>query len=160
MGSRIIAECHTVSRFAAACPRLTELTIVYPNPLDAHQTSGTVILFDPAGSAHSTVLELVTVCKALPHFDTFQIVYPPSPTPSSLCRCHQGMRSRRRPSKEQLKQMEQEVKGLKDWTIECLKKSKVRRQEGEGRKRTTLRVIELSPDRPLLGSVEVEVYEV
>ena len=54
--------------------------------------------------------------------------------------------------------------GLKDWAISCLK-SETGSQEGERRKRTTLselRVIELSPDRPLLDSVElnVEVYEI
>lgn len=106
------------------------------------------------------MLELVTACKALPDFDTLQIVYPPSPTPSLQCRCHQGKRGLNRPSREQLKQSREEVEGLKDWAIECLENSKVGCREAEGRKRTTLRLIELSPDRPLLGSVEVEVYGV
>ena len=52
------------------------------------------------------------------------------------------------------------MKDLKDWAINCLKRSKGGCQEGEGRRGTTVRVIELSPDRSLLGSVDVEVREV
>ena len=55
------------------------------------------------------------------------------------------------------KRSRDELGGLKDWAISCLK-SETGSQEGERRKRTTLselRVIELSPDRPLLDSVEL-----
>ena len=141
----------------AACPRLTELTIIYPDPIDAHQTLGTGIIFDPIGGAPSAVLELITACNALPDFDTLQIVHLPSPTPSLMgCGCNEGVRGRCKPSREQLNQTREEVKGLRDWAIDCLKKSEM----GEGGKRTTLRAIRLDRDHPFSGFVEVEVYEV
>ena len=60
--------------------------------------------------------------------------------------------------------MREEVKGLKDCAIECFKKSNTGCQDGVKRKKTTLRVIELSSDRPhsrfQLGPVTVEEYEV
>lgn len=64
------------------------------------------------------------------------------------------------------------MKDVKDWTIGCLKKPETEPQGGEGRKRVTLRVIELSSvcidlkygntglPRFDLGSVKVEEYEV
>ena len=63
-------------------------------------------------------------------------------------------------SREQLKRSRENVKDLKDWAINCLKRSKEGYRGGEERRSTTVRVIELSPDRPLLGSVDVEVCEV
>ena len=114
----------------------------------------------PARSARSAVLQLVIACKALPDFDTLQIVHSPSLTPGLPSRCHQGVRARHAHSGEQLKRSREDVKDLKDWAINCLKRSKGGCQEGEGRRGTTVRVIELSPDRSLLGSVDVEVREV
>ena len=62
---------------------------------------------------------------------------------------------------------------MKDWAIECLKKTKIGRDKRRGRKETTLRVIELCsafnqfPTRDDSGrvrfhldSVKVEEYEV
>lgn len=138
------------SEFVAACPRLTELTIVCPHPNDG-PVAEMGILPDPTESVRSAVLELVIACKVLPDFDTLQIVHFP----------HRGRheaRDRNGNSREP-KRSRDEVKGLKDWMINCLK-SETGRQEEEGRKKTTLRVIKLSPDRPLLSSVEVEVYTV
>ena len=55
------------------------------------------------------------------------------------------------------------VKAVKDSAIDCLKR-KAESQEGQRRKKTMLRIIELSSDsryRPLrLGSVKVKEYEV
>ena len=62
--------------FVAACPRLTELTITCPHPYDG-PVAETGIMFDPAESAHSTVLSLVVAYKVLPDFDTLQIVHFP-----------------------------------------------------------------------------------
>ena len=53
---------------------------------------------------------------------------------------------------------------MKDFAIDCLKKSKSGRQEGEGRNRITVRVVRLSSTLPrpdyYPGSVETEEYEV
>ena len=141
-------------------PMLTELTIIYADPLDSHRTPGAGIISGPAASAHSTVSDLITVCKTLPYFDTLQIVHLPSPTPNLICDCKKGMRGCHKPSREQLDQTKEEVKALKKWAVECLKKSEAGRQEGEGKLKTTLRVIELGPDRPFPGSVEVKAHEV
>ena len=51
------------------------------------------------------------------------------------------------------------MKGLEEWTIDCLK-PKTGCQEGEGRGRTAFRVIKFSSDRPRHSSVKVEEYEV
>jgi hypothetical protein len=109
------------------CPMLSELTVFYPH---SGNTLAGGILPDGIGSAHSVISELVSACKALPDFDTLQIVHflgtPLSPSSTE--------------------QWEQELTGqVKDW-IDHLKKPRTRCREGEGRKKTTLRVIELSPD--------------
>ena len=109
-------------------------------------------MFDPAESVHSTVLSLVVACKVLPDFDTLQIVHFPY-------RGRQEVSGYQGYSRERPKRSTDELERLKDWAISCLK-SETGSQEGEGKKRKKLRVIKLSPDRPLLGSVEVEVYEV
>ena len=60
--------------------------------------------------------------------------------------------------------MKKYVKGVKDWTMDCLKSPKPGCLEGEERKRTTLRVIKLTRDplRPMFyrGSVKIEEHEV
>ena len=119
----------------------------------------------------SAISELVDACKALPDFDTLQILhfFPDSPPPiwsagwdkadrlSSTDRWRQALR--------------EEMKGAKDWAISCLKVN-TGRQEGDGKKRAILRLIELSPGPTLpspgdhtllkshLGSVKVEEYEI
>jgi len=74
------------------------------------------------------------------------------------------------PSTKQRKQASrEEARGVKDLVIDCLKNTKRGHQEGDGMKKTTLRIIELSPalwsggntcGRFRLGSVKVEEYEV
>ena len=62
------------------------------------------------------------------------------------------------------KALKEEVKGLRDLAIGCLEKSEAGCEDGVGRKKTTLRVIELSSDRPRLrshlGSMKVEEFDV
>ena len=57
-----------------------------------------------------------------------------------------------------------QMKGMKDFVIDCLKTSQLGRREGEGRKRTTVRAVRLSSAllRPNYypGSAEVEEYGV
>ena len=69
------------------------------------------------------------------------------------------------PSKEQMREaLRDRVKGVEDVAIECLKKPEIGCQEGEGRKKTTLRVIELGACRPrgepYVDCVRVEKVEV
>jgi len=53
------------------------------------------------------------------------------------------------PSKEQRRELLRDrVKGVKDAAKDCLKKPEIGCQEGEGRKKITLRVIELGAYRP------------
>ena len=111
--------------------------------------------------------ELVDACQALPDFDTLQIVhYLPRPSPS--CRVDVPPRGYIIPSVGQQKQeSKEEVNGLKDWAMDCLRKSRTGCQEGEGRKKTMIKVIELGSyvraddlDTSHLDVLEVEEYEV
>ena len=56
------------------------------------------------------------------------------------------------------------ARDMKEFTIECLNKSKTGCHEGEGRKRIAVRMIKLRPALPrpdyYPGSVEGEEYEV
>ena len=148
----------------AACPKLTELTIIYPRPYDA-QSAETGTLLNSIESARSATLELADACKALPDFATLQIVHFPVVTPLPMCGCGWMRYGSLGPSMERRRQvLREEVKGLKDCAIECFKKPNAGSQDGVRRKKTTLRVIELSSDRPhsrfQLGPVTVEEYEV
>ena len=129
-------RCNMVERFTRASQRCTAL---HPR---CHDTN---------------MFWLATTLAVLPDFETLQIVHFPY-------RGGQGASDYYGHSGELPKQSRDELGGLKDWAISCLK-SETGSQEGERRKRTTLselRVIELSPDRPLLDSVELnfEVYEI
>ena len=124
----------------AACLRLTELTLIYPRGFDARVTEPGVTL-DRVGITRSTTIELVSACKALLNFNTLQIVHFFGPKVL--------------------------VEGVKDLTVHCLKTPEMGCQEGEGRKKTTLRVIGLCryriPGKIQPGAVvvgNVEVYEV
>jgi len=95
--------------------------------------------------------KLITVCKGLPDFDTIQIVY--------FLPGHVLFQKRRAillSSEQVSRALREQVKGVVDLAIECLKEP----GEGEGRK-TTVRVIELSLGdlRPYMGPVKVEEYE-
>ena len=147
------------SVFIAACPRLTELTIS-PYPHHAKITE-TEILLDPAGTSRSAMLELVIACGTLPDFGTLQILHFPTAAPYPICWCgHHG------PSKEQWEQASREQTGvMKDLAMVTLKNSKTEGKEGkDGRKKTTVRVVELTRVYPRVsydpGYVKVEEYEV
>ena len=138
----------------AACPRLTELT-VWSNPYDT-RTTETGVLHDPAGIALSVISELIVACEALPDFDTFQILHVPAFPPSAYW---YGLRIS---DKNKLygelweqSRMEQ-ARVMRDFAIDCLKTLKSRRHEGEGRKRTVVRMVRVGPTL----SVKVEEYEV
>ena len=129
--------------FVVACPRLTELTI-FPYPYDFRITERE-ILHDPAGKALPAISELVFACESLPDFDTIQILCFPTLEPYKILSCERGKCS-----------------------CSVLCKGKAGRQEREGRRRTTVRVIRFSsvasftcpPSNYPADSVEVEVYEV
>jgi len=97
------------------------------------------------------------VCKTLLDFNTIQIVY-----------FLPGRALDQRgwdflPSLEQQSRvLREQVKGVTNLAIDCLKKPGTMCREGEGRKKIMVRVVELSPDRPRLhlGPAKVEEYEV
>ena len=112
-------------------------------------------LLDPVGSAHSATSELVNACKPLPDFDTFQIVYGREPMYNEA---DLSVKKRRQALRES-------VYGARNLAINCLKASGTGSREGggEGRNRTTVRVIELvmgHGQKVRLNPVNVEVYEV
>ena len=130
-----------------ACPKLTELTVIAPYP-DGAKLTETGILLDPAGRAREAISELVVACKALPDFDTLQIVCYHFVPPRLACWCGWDECGRHRPSAERWEQaLEKQTKYLERRAIECLKKSKMGCQEGKERKRVTLRVTEFSSSR-------------
>ena len=137
------------------------------------------------------------MCNALPDFDTLQIVHFSLTTPPPISRCGRcdGPVSYTEQQKQTLKD---QLQGVKDLAVDCLRKLETGHQEGEitkkmtlrkrvggvryrtadcpkpemGRKKITLRVIELSsvlslpspragiPLRFNLGSVKAEEYDV
>ena len=148
--------------FAVACPRLTELTVAFRYKYYGEDTK-TGTLVDPIGGTHSAMSELVVACKALPDFNTLQIVREIIPPVSLVCRCEWGgCGSRIGSSQEQEEILRKQTEDIKDWTMNCLKKPETGFQEGEERerKRITLRVFMFCAGRPCHSSGEVEEYEV
>jgi hypothetical protein len=97
---------------------------------------------------------LVNACRALPYFDTLQIVHGYRPTYEET---DLSVRRRRQVLREH-------VDSAKDVAINCLKELDTGGLEGEGRKKTTVRVVELVAGSPYpnfhLNYVRVEEYEV
>ena len=60
----------------AACPRLTELSVISPYPQTYCQETDTGVSLDSDGRAHSGMLKLTAACKTLQDFNTLQIVRP------------------------------------------------------------------------------------
>ena len=151
-----------IPEFVAACPRLTELTVVFHHQYDAkHAEMG--ILLDPAGGARSAMSELVVACKALPDFDILQVVRVTINPVHLVCWCGWGGCGSRMDSSEQQEQiLRKQTEDMKDWAMDCLKKPKTGRQEEKERrrKRTTLRVFMFGPGRPCHTSGKVGEYEV
>lgn len=102
------------------------------------------------GATRSTISEVVNACKYLPDFDTIQIVHILGwGAHRPAVRGYDQMRDGGLPSAEQLVQeVRDRVNDVKDLAIDCLKRPEMGYQEGEGRKRITLRVIELGRYRP------------
>ena len=128
----------------------------------------------PIESACSAISELVNECKALEDFSILQIVHLSLTTVPVRCWCGFTRCGALGPYSETQKQaLREQMKGVKDWAIDCLKRPERGRREREGRKGTTLRVIELSStlnrfptygdgglQRFHLGSVKAEEFEV
>ena len=137
----------------AAVPRLTELTLLCSRPADT-TTKGTWIPPDLEATKSATT-ELVDTCKALPDFDTLQIVHLPRPV---------EWWSRDISAEQRDKAWTEQLKGLKDLVMDRLGEPRTRYQERGVRKRSMLKIIELSADRSRAGShldsLTVEEYEV
>jgi len=88
---------------------------------------------------------MIRACKALPDFETLEIVHLSLTTSPPGCWCWAVGCSTKKglaaiPYMEWRKQeMREEMKGVKDWAIDCLKKPKMGRQEQEGTKKAVLR---------------------
>ena len=147
----------------AACPRLTELTLIYPYPGDP-PVSETGVPLDVVGTTHSAALELVNACKSLPDFDTIQIVHILAwGTSPPAVRAHQHMRYGGLSAEQLLQVARDPVNDVKDLVIDCLKRPEMGCQEGERRKRAMVRVIELCRYRPpgkdCPGSLRINLVE-
>ena len=156
------SRLHPTSGFVAACPKLTEVTI-FPDPYYARITE-TGILCDPDRRVLSAMSELVVACKALPDFDTLQILHFSVPPHHPICWCEwERCRNHILHMKQREQSLREQARDMKDFAINCLK-SKTGCREGEGRERITVRVVRLNSTLPrpdyYLGSVEVEEYEV
>ena len=153
------------SGFVAACPRLTELSVIFPYQHDTFEESGTGVRLDPARRARPAMLKLIDACKALQDFNTLQIVRLPFVPPYRICYCdgpceyfHAAL-----PEERWERMLGEYMKDLEEWAIDCLKRPKTCRSkkartgclEGGGRKGTTLRIIEFCYDY----SVKVREYE-
>lgn len=107
--------------------------------------------------------ELVVACKALPDFNTLQIVRlpnTPSPPGCNSAGSYADFYSVR-PMEWWEQILKEHLKYLEDWTIDCLKKPKTGRLEREGRRWITLRIIEFGHDHyPSQRYARVKEYEV
>ena len=136
----------------AACPRLTELTIIFPHRLVIEYEELRPIYVKRVQSAIS---DLADACKALQDFDTLQVarfplMYMCYEWPDCLCGpspLHIGRRE---------EALEKEMRRLEEWAIECLRRPKIGCPEVAGR-RSVLRSIKFGSS---WGSVEVDEYEV
>ena len=144
--------------FVATCPKLTELSIVYPYQSDGDVDLNTEDSYHLAENVRSAMLELANVCKTLPDFDTFQIVH------FDLPRFDEILEYEMRYDPAMLFYDLRDGLGTgKDLVINCLEEPETGRREGEGKKKTTVRVIELVERSPPIlspGSAKVEEYEV
>jgi len=97
------------------------------------------VLPDTVGNARPAMLELVNACRALPNFDTLQIVHFSLSTPPPTRECWPwqcgGLASYTEGQKQALRE---QIQRVKDLAIDCLKEPEKGCQEG-GRKKTALR---------------------
>ena len=142
----------------AACPKLTELSIVYPYLSGGDVDLKTETSYHLVEKVHSATLELAKACKTLPDFDTFQIVHFDLPRFDEISEY-----GRTYDPAILFHDLRDGLGTGKDLVISCLKEPETGRREGEGKKKTTVRVIELVEGFPPIlspGSAKVEVYEV
>jgi len=137
----------TASGFIAACPMLTELTVLYPHP-HPHQYRFGIPPVDPEDTAkgfppcpveilRSAISELIDACKALPDFGMLQIVHLALDRPPPRCWCGRTGCGRLGPyTEERKRELREQMEGLKDWVINCLKRPKTK--TGEGREEMML----------------------
>ena len=110
-------------------------------------------------TAHSARLQLTVACEALQHLNALQIVHLPLEQPPPECWC-KGPGECGHPAAERLEKMlRKHMKDVEEWAMDCLKKSKMGRLEGEGGERATLRIIEFGHDHRSRSSVNVKTYE-
>ena len=146
----------------AACPRLTELSVISPYPQTHCQETDTGVSLDSDGRAHSGMFKLTAACKTLQDFNTLQIVHPIVRRPGWVFNCDWGggrceWLSHSCLSREKWEELlEKYVGDLREWAIECLEKAKTGCLEGEERKRITLRTVEFGYIHP----VKVREYKV
>ena len=120
-------------------------------------------LVDPTGGARSAMSELVVACKALPDFDTLQVVHVTAVPMYMMCWCGWvGCGSRMPGSSERQEEvLRGQTESMKYRAMDCLKKSETECQgEERERKKTTLRVFMFGPGCPCHSSGKVEEYEV
>ena len=99
-------------------------------------------MHDPGGKALSVLSELVFACDVLPDFGTIKILCFPAFQPYETLFCRQEKCSCSALCNVQWERlMKEQAKGMKDFVIDHLKKSKAGRQEGDERKRITVRVV-------------------
>ena len=140
--------------FVAECPKLTELSIVYPSLDDGDED--TRYRFYLTERVRSATLELANACKALPDFDTFQIIH--APLPVLRPELYMDYEMTRDPTLS-FYELREELGSGKELVINCLKKPETECREGEGRKKTMVRVVELAEGHHP-ASTKVEEYEV
>ena len=146
----------------AACPKLTELTVISHYQRDTRYAEMGNLL-NPAGRAPFAISELVVACKAFPDFGILQIVRIAAVPCYLMCSCRWGgCGSRMDPLEQQDQILRKKTKDMKDRVIDCLKKLEIGCQEEEEwkRKRTTLRVFTFGPGRPCHSPAKVKEYEV
>lgn len=111
-----------------------------------------------AERARSAISDLVGACRALPDFDTLQIVrFPISPPPLEcfcpwpICDCPvfsmEGLEAR---TERLTKDLKRQMKDLEVWAMDCLEALNRRFREG-GRREATLEVIQFREDYSYKG---------
>jgi len=98
-------------------------------------TAITGVLSRPPDIPYFPISELVKTCEALPDFCTLQIVHSTHPN-HRRCWCKREAGSCTEVWDEMLRE---QVGGVSDWAIACLKVGRMGRQQGEGKWQAALR---------------------
>ena len=134
---------------------LTELTLLFPNGTESCKIRSQYEVVS------AKILDIITACKALPDFDTIQIVYFPR-EPPDIFRSSDGQWYD--VGADPVWGFIREKLGhWMDAGVIRSRQSEYGEGEGESGKKTTLRLVELGSDHPdtiIVDSVEVREYEV